>query len=370
MIQKLSSHKHWLFLGLLIVFYLVKLYFTYPEIFSYRFNTHLIDHYFCSQDITHEAPCKREFLSDGDLHIATGYLYIKGYDPAIYHFQHMPFIEYLYGLAIILFKNPYYLEIFLVILYLIVSYIFISKTFQSKTIALFTCILISTGPLLRTLASDASLDVGQSVLMLIYGYVVLYKPKNFWLQGIILGLFASAKFWGAVPFFMLMFFGFNIFKKKFSIKNFILHLSVGFITFSLTYIVTFINNKGNFNIIFFQLKVLKYWLNHSTASIPFSSIGLFLTGYHESWWMSASLVKSEVWSLVWPLSFICSLIVLTNDILHKKFTQITLFAFIPIAYLFYLGGQAPFMRYFILVLPFFYATTVKYLMENLDTKKH
>ena len=369
--QKISTLKHWLFLVLIIFFYLAKLYFSYPEIFSYRFSPDLINHYFCSQDITQEVACKREFLSDGDLHIASGYLYIKGYDPSIYHFQHMPFIEYLYGLTIILFQNPYYLEILLVILYLIVSYIFVRKTFQSNTIALFTCLLLSVGPLLRTLASDASLDVGQAVLMLIYGYLIIHKPKDFLLQGFILGLFASAKFWGAVPFFVIMFFGFNLYKKRFSIKNFILHLCVGLITFSLTYIVTFVDNGGNFNIFFFQLKVLKYWFEHSSASIPFSSVGLFLTGYHENWWNSVSIVaKSEVWSLVWPLAFLISLIVLVKDILNKKFTQITLFALIPVCYLFYIGEQAPFIRYFILILPFFYATTIKYLMENLETKKH
>ena len=98
--------KHWIFLISIIVLYIAKLYFYSPEIFHYRFNKSLIDKYFCSQDISHEVPCKRIFLSDSDLHIAAGYLYIKGYDPTVYHFQHTPFVKYLYGIAILLTGNP------------------------------------------------------------------------------------------------------------------------------------------------------------------------------------------------------------------------------------------------------------------------
>ena len=358
--------RRWTWLFLIIALYILKLYFTSPEIFSYRFNPNLIKHYFCSQDIPHEVPCKREFLSDGDLHIATGYLYIKGYDPSQYHFQHTPFIEYLYGLTIILFNNPYYLEILFVVLYLILSYIFVLKVYNSTTVAIFTCLFLSLGPLLNVLSTDASLDVGQAVLMLIYGLLVLFKPKQYLLQGLFLGLFASAKFWGAVPFFVLMFNGYNLFKHRLSIKTFVFHLLVGFLSFSLTYIVSFINNHGNFNIIFFQLKILKYWFNHSVASIPFSSIVLFLTGYHKSWWDKQEIVRGEVWNMLWPISVIISTLVLKKDIVSKQINKKTLLAFIPLAYLVYLGAQAPFIRYFILILPFFYSTTIYYFIINLD----
>lgn len=365
--------KHWQLFFLIVLFYILKLYFVSPEIFNYRFNPDLIKHYFCSQDITHEVPCKREFLSDGDLHIASAYLYIKGYDPTLYHFQHTPFVEYLYGLTIILFKNPYYLEILFVILYLLISYLFILRVYNSKTVAIISCLFLSLGPLLRTLSADASLDVGQAVLMMIYGFLVLFKPKEYLWQGLFLGLFASAKFWGAVPFFVIVFNGYNLIKHRLSIKTFILQLFFGFLFFSLTYIVTFVHKGGNFNIIFFQLKILKYWFNHSTASIPFSSVILFLTGYYKSWWSTEQIVKGEVWNILWPFSAIITFISLKKDIFRKQISKKTLFAFIPLAYLFYLGAQAPFLRYFVIILPFFYATTVKYLIDNLDkrqVKKH
>jgi len=356
--------KHWLFIILLLGTYLLKLFFVYPEIFNYRFNKSLVDKYFCSQDITREVPCPRVFLSDGDLHIAAGYLYIKGYDPSQYHFQHTPFLKYIYGLTILLFQNPYYLEITLVMLYLIVSYIFTVKVFKSNAVATLTAILLSLGPLLRILAGDLSFDVGQAILMLLYGMAVLLRPKNFILQGVLLALFAGAKFWGAVPFFVVVFNGFNLVNKKFYWKKFILQMIVAFFVFSLFYTVTFINNKGNFNIIFFQLKIFKYWITHSLSKTPFASLILFLTGYYKSWWEMKEIVQGEVWNLLWPLSFIVASYKLFKDVVKRQINKKTLFAFIPIAYLFYLGPQAPFVRYFILILPFFYSTLINEIISN------
>jgi len=360
--------KNWSILIFIILLYLLKLYFVNPEIFTYRFNKNSINQYFCSQDIPREVPCKRVFLSDGDLHIAAGYLYVNGYDPSQYHFQHAPLIKYLYGLIILLFNNPYYLEIMFVILYLIISYILIWKVYESHAIAILTCLFMSLGPLLRTLSGDASFDVGQAVFMLTYGILVLYKPKNFLLQGLFLGLFASAKFWGAVPFFIIVFNGYNLLKRQFSFKLFVLQLLIAFLVFTSTYTVTFINTRGNFNLILFQFKVLKYWLDHSTASLPFSSLILFLSGYYKSWWDTQEITKGEVWNILWPLSFIISFLKIRSDIVNKQVTKKTLFAFIPVAYLFYLSPQTPYVRYFILILPFFYAVSTEFIINNFSKK--
>jgi hypothetical protein len=227
---------------------------------------------------------------------------------------------------------------------------------------------MTVGTLLMTLTSGATFDVGQAVLMMLYGLTVLFRPKNFLLQGLLLGLFASAKFWGDVPFFILMFNGYNLLKHRFDLKTFLLHLFFGFLFFSSTYIVAFVHNNGNFNIIFFQLKVLKYWITHSTASVPFSSVILFLTGYHKSWWGDQGIVKGETWGILWPFSVLLAILTLKKDILQRQITKKTLFAFLPLVYLLYLGAQAPFIRYFILILPFFYSTTASYIINSLDDK--
>ena len=118
MLKKEGKAIHIVFLTLIITVYLIVLFFRNPNIFSYKFDTSLVKKYLCSQDISHEPPCKRLFLSDEDIHIAAGYLYAKGSDPIVYNFQHPPLIKYLYGYSIILFHNPYFVQIGLGILFL------------------------------------------------------------------------------------------------------------------------------------------------------------------------------------------------------------------------------------------------------------
>ncbi len=361
--KKLTYHIVILFL--IILTYLARLFLTNPQIFKYRFSTTLIKRYFCSQDIPKEPPCKRLFLSDGDLHIAAGYLYIKGADPTEYHFQHTPFLKYLYGLTILFTQNPYHLEMLLGIICLLLVYMFSFKLFGSYVVSSLTALLFVFDPLFTFLSADASFELGQVVFLLAYALAILYKKDNYVLQGLFLGLFASSKFWGAVPFFVIVLNGFNWFKKKFKMKIFLLHLLTGFIVFSLTYLKTFINKHGLFNIIFFQLKLLKYWGNHSVTNVPFASILLFLTGFYKSWWGKGSVVKADVWSYLWPVVFIITLGKLLGLIRERRFDNQLLIALVPITYLFYLGIQAPFPRYFILILPFFYMTSIKWFADKI-----
>lgn len=355
--------KHVFLLLTIILIYLGVLVFFQPKIFSYRFDRSLIDRYFCSQDITTEPPCKRLFLSDSDLHIAAGYLYINGTDPTDYHFQHTPFVKYLYGLTILLTKNPFHLEILFGMIYLCLAYLLAFKLFKSVVVAGFTSLLLLFDPLFLMLSGDASFEMAQACFLLAYTYVVLYKKENFLLQGVFLGLFASSKFWGAVPFFVLMLNGFNIVKKRISLKTFLLQLFVGFIVFSLTYLKSFINRGGLFNIFFFQLKLLKYWKTHSVANVPFSSISLFLGGFYKSWWGDQSIIKADVWSFLWPIIFLSPFPKILKFIKNRKIDITFLISLIPITYLLYLAIQAPFPRYFILILPFFYMTFVKLIVD-------
>lgn len=361
---KKSLMRHIVILSLIAIIYLVRLFLISPQIFSYRFSESLIKKYFCSQDIPKEPPCKRLFLSDGDIHIASGYLYIKGADPTEYNFQHTPFIKYLYGFTILLTKNPFYLEILLGIVYLFLIYVLAFRIFGSFIVSALTVLAIIFDPLFIMLSKDASLELGQAVFLLAYMLTILYKKENYLIQGIFLGLFASSKFWGAVPFFVLMLNGFNLFKKRLKIKTFLLHLLVGFFVFSLTYLKTFINKHGLFNIIFFQLKLLKYWVNHSITNFPFASIGLFLTGLYKSWWDNNLIVKSDGWSFLWPIIFFITGYRSITFIKKKLFNNQFLIFLIPFAYLFYLGAQAPFLRYFILILPFFYMTFFEWIVDK------
>lgn len=355
--------NRFLLILVIVLLYLLTLTFSKPQVFSYRFDPSLIERYFCSQDIPTEPPCTRLFLSDGEIHIAAGYLYITGWDPTKIHFQHPPFVKYLYGLTIILTQNPYYLEILFGILYLCLTYILTLKLFHSSIIAGLTTLLLSFDPLFIFLSADISLELAQACLLLAYLLAVLYKKDNFLLQGIFLGLLASSKFWGAALFMVLALNSFNFIKKRFKPKIFLLQLLVGFVVFSLTYLKAFINQGGLFNIFFFQLKMLNYWRHHSVTNIPFSSLSLFLAGFYKSWWGNQLVVRADTWLFLWPIMFFISFVKVIKFLRKKIINNELLINLIPILYLFYLGIQAPFPRYFILILPFFYMTFVKWVVN-------
>jgi predicted membrane-bound dolichyl-phosphate-mannose-protein mannosyltransferase len=353
----------------IIISYLTLLLNFKKEIFNYRFSYEIIKRYLCSQDIPYEPNCKRVIVSDDEIHIGAGYLYAKGADPAVINFQHMPLIAYLYGFTSIYLKNPYFLEIFFGILYLFLTYFLADKIFGKRIIAILACLFLLIDPLFFDISSQASYELGQAVFAMLYFYSLLFL-KNPIIAGIFLGLFATSKYYGAAIFFVL-FLNFYLFiKKDFFWKKFFTHLLVAFLVFCLVYIKTFINHKFLFNIFFFQLKLLKYWINHSITNLPFASIILFLTGFFKKWWGDYRFTLINVWSIFWPISFFIEIYLLRDFIKTKKFDYKkieikTLVFALPIFYLLYLGSQAPFVRYFVILLPFSYMGLSYFLVKFL-----
>ena len=355
--------KNILYLIIVVFIYLSLLYINKPEVFTFKFDFTLVKKYFLSQDITHEVPGKRLFLSDGEIHNAAGYLYTKGYDPSLFNFQHPPLIKYLFGYSIRLFNNPYYVQILFSIFLLILTYLIGIKTFNKPEVSLLSCLLISIDPLFLDISSHSYLDLGQTVFLLLYFYLMMFFRKRYVIQGIALGLLISSKFWAGSLFFMFLIGLYLIYVKKFNIKNYLIHLFIGLFVFSLTYIRTFINQDGLFNIVFFQLKILKYWFNHSVTSLFGSSFMLFITGFFKSWWGEKLVIKSDLWSFSWPLIFFVSIWNLYEIIKSKKIITKTFIGVILFLYLCYLSIQAPFARYFILVLPFGYLTLSDFIFK-------
>ncbi len=359
--------KHTITILLLVVLYLIILFQSHKKIFYYKFNNELVSRYMLSQDIPHEVPGKRLFLSDSEIHIASGYLYALGNNPTTFNFQHPPFIKYLYGFSILLFKNPFFIQIIFGVTLLLLTYMTSFIIFNSFLSALFASLLLLFDPLFIGISSQALLDLGQAVFILLFFYLILKKKtaKSF-LPGILLGILFASKFWIGSLFFVLIFDIYFILKKKLDLKDVAVHFITSFVAFSIIYTKAFFDAKGFFNIIFFELKTVKYWLYHSTSQFFGSSLLLFLTGYLKSWWGNKTMIKSEIWSPFWPVMFITTSYYLVILFIKKNFGKEFLISFIPIAYLIYLGVQAPFDRYFILILPFFYMIFGNFLLNILN----
>lgn len=357
--------KYWSVLILIVALYITNLYVHSPQLFQYRFDTNLINRYLCSQDITHEVPCPRLFLSDSDIYSASGYLYATGSDPTEYDFQQPPLLKYLFGFSSVIFGNPFLVQIFFGSAFLVMLFLLGLKIYKSSHVAFIACLLLVFDPVLIDVSSQTLLDLGQAFFLLLYVYLFFYGKNNYLLQGIVLGFFAASKFWAGPLFFVLLFTMYQMIKRQFVIKKFLIHLVVAFIIFSLTYAKTFINSGFAFNIIFFQAKIMKFMLDHDAHSIPFASVLVFLTGFVKTWWGWQDLIRTETWTLLWPISFIISILEVKNIILKKIIHEKTFVASIPLIYLLYLGVQAPFPRYFILILPFSYLALANYLVNKL-----
>jgi len=280
-----------------LIFLLITLFFVETilfrrSIFTYKFNPNLIKKYLCSQDIPHPVPCNIVFLSDEDIYIATSYLFAKGEPPHLYNFEHPPLLKYLFGFSILLFNNPYYVQLILGIALIIVFYLLGLELFKNREMVFLSVLFLIIDPLFLNISTHILLDTGQTLFMLLYFYTLLKKPENYLINGIVLGLFAGAKFWVAPIFFIFFFHLYLFLKKKFDIKTFIYHLLIAFFVYSLTYLKSFIFLKGKFNILFHVLRVFKYRLHHNVLIIPGSSLIMFLTGFYKSWWEKKEIIRN------------------------------------------------------------------------------
>jgi len=331
----------------------------HPQVFSYKFDQNLIADYLRSQDIEDpEGKIKdRITLSDSDLYIASGYMYATGEDPTGYDFQVPALIKYLFGFSIVLFGNPFFVQIVFGLLLLFFTFFLGLKLFKNQTVALIGTGLLLIDPVFGRMMDGALLDLGQAVFALSYTILMLFYPERYILQGVVLGLFATSKFWSTAVIFVFLTLTYKILirKEKINYKKLILSFLVSFVVCCLVYIKSFINLHGNFNFLYYQARVLKFMLAHNSAGKLGGPIILFVTGYFAPWWQEGIKRASE-WSFLWPAGLLTSLyLAIRTKMKDIKF----FFYFVPFAFLLLISTQVPFPRYFLIILPFLYLTLAK-----------
>jgi hypothetical protein len=218
-------------------------------------------------------------------------------------------------------------------------------------------------PIFRGMMNETLLDLGQAVFALGYIVLALFSPGSFILQGIILGLFAASKFWSTAIIFAILVWAYKFFRKdKLDYKKILYSFLIAFTVFSLTYLKSFIDNGGMFNIFAFEGRVLKFMLSHNSAEHLGGPIILFVTGYFAPWWQDG-VVKAGDWIILWPIGLIASIIVATRTKINKKLFFICL---LPIIYLLSGSSQVPFTRYFVIILPFIYLGLTEFLKKIIE----
>ncbi len=349
---------HFFLVVFLIFFYLITLFIFQRKVFTYQFDKKLLERYFLSQDIPHEVPGKRLFLSDEEIYIATGYLYATGDNPINYNFAYPPLTKYLFGLSVIYLNNPYWVQIFFGIILITFTYFMGIALFKNFIVSFISCLFLIVDPLFIFLSSNALLDLSQAAMGLIYFLTVLLWPKKFILHGIVLGLFAATKFWPTPIIFILFLCFYNILRKKFYLKKLLISLLIAFVVYNFFYLKTYIDSNWQFNPIFFLLKIFKFHFHHNRSPLFGSTFLLFISGHFKSWWGKFDIVRSNQWSIFWPLSLISSIFLFIKN-RRKVIDKFKLIFLFPLFYLIFISFQPPFTRYFIVILPFLYLFFVR-----------
>lgn len=319
---------------LLLFVYLIFIFLNREKLF-HKFNPEVVNRYLRSQDILDRDNIIKDriFVSDEEIYIASGYLYTNGASPIEYNFQHPPFIKYLFGLSSKYFNLPLLPNIFFGAILLLEVFLLGKFVFKSEIVGLLSSLLLLFDPVFKEVTIYALLDLGQIVFLLGFILTSFFWKKHWIGQGVLLGLAVASKFYSPVIIFLGIIYIYKFLTKQFELKREILMLCVALITFALTYIASFINS--DFNFFFHQAKIIKFMLDHNQAVEWGGVIQMFFGGY-----------------IVWPILFFASIAVLLQE---KIKTFSFLISFIPASYLFIMLFQIPFTRYFILILPFFYA---------------
>ncbi len=340
------------------VFCILVLLVAKPNTFLFTFDTSFLVKYLNSQDIPYEPKMKRVFLSDDQIYISSGYFYAIGAEPTKYDFQHPPLIKYLYGYSSLLFGNPYLVQVSFGVLLAAMVYFFVRRLGLGQMYGLLAASLMIIDPVFIEVSSKGLLDLGQSFFALLYVYYSLYNRKSYVLRGFVLGLCAASKFWAPALFITVVIAVYHTYKKELDMKGFVKHLFVAFFVFSCTYFDSFLHRSMMFNLVLFQLKTLKYWFHHSVSSIPFAYLFLFLTGYFRTWWKPIEMIRAETWTVLYPIGLTAQIMYILKAIKKKTIDDKLVVTALPILYLLYLGIQAPYSRYFIFFLPYFYISVV------------
>lgn len=294
------------------------------------FDPGVVNRYLRSQDIEdRENKIKdRIFISDADIYIASGYLYANGAKPTEYNI-HPPLIKYLFGYSAKYFNMPLLPNIIFAGLLIFEVFLLGKLIFRSDFVGLLASLLLLIDPVFKEVTIYALLDLGQIVFILGFIITTLFKPKNFVLSGILLGLACASKFYSPVIIFLGIIYLYKLVTKQFNFKNEILTLIFAFLAFSFCYI-----KSWPFNIFFYQAKLIRFMLDHNTAVVWGGVLKMFFGGY-----------------FIWPILFFVNL----YQLFKSKFGRLQFLLFIiPAIYFLILTFQLPFTRYFILILPFLY----------------
>lgn len=339
------------FIYLLILSFTFLLFvFTNNQKLFQKFDSEVVSRYLRSQDIvdTDNKIKNRIFISDEEIYIATGYLYANGSDPSYYNFPHTPLVKYLFGFSAKYFNLPLLPNVIFAGLLIFEVYILGKLIFKNEAIGFLASLLLIFDPVFKEVTIYALLDLGQIVFVLGFIITTFFYKKHWIGQGVLLGLAIASKFYSPIIIFLGLIYLYKLITKDLNIKREIYMLLIAFLTFcsiyTVSFIVSFTNENGLFNIFFHQAKIVKFMLDHNQAIEWGGVIKMFFGDY-----------------FLWPILFFVNL----YQLFKTNYKNISFLIYLlPLVYILILCFQIPFTRYFILIMPFLYLSLGEFIVNK------
>lgn len=319
--------------------------------------------YSLSQYILGEAsPAK---VSDSELYVYASFAYMKGEDPTTINFEHPPLAKYYYGVFSLLFSNPYWgsLVLFALNLFLLSS---IAGLLGLKLPArLLVIALFASLSLFRVHTRYALLDLPQlfGTLLFFYSYLSLnlrfekkldLKKSPSWqlliLMGISLSVISGSKYW----FPWILIFIYLILWQAIKTKKYLLFLAPFLIAVTIylfSYTFYFLNHHSLVDFLRFE-KYRFVWFMGKTDAPKGLIFQTLFSGKYKLWWGDNLYEVTKHWSLVWPTTFLLSIVSFCTAFVKKNFQILLLLGYSYLMLAIFSIGSASSDRFFLQLLPF------------------
>lgn len=347
----------------------------FPYFFSSIDINEFAQKYSTSQYILGEASPQK--ISDSELYVYASFAYVKGEDPTTINFEHPPLAKYFYGVFLEIFANPYWgsLVLFIGNLLLLNS---ISKILKLK-LAARMLIIILTGSLslFQVHTRYALLDLPQlfGILLFFFSYLKLESNikstnkvplKYLMLLGVSLGIIIGVKYWfPLIAVFILLTFLQMLRTKKYLIYfvPFLICASI----YLLSYTMYFYYDHNAFDLIDFEKYRFSWFMGKVDAPKGLIFQTLF-TGKYKVWWDENLYEVTKHWSLIWPATFIASIISFIIACKQRAYQVLLLLGYSYLVLAIFSIGSAASDRFFIQLIPF-WSISCGYLLQLILQRK-
>ncbi|MEX0896132.1 MAG: glycosyltransferase family 39 protein [Patescibacteria group bacterium] len=305
-------------------------------------------------------------ISDSELYEYASYAYWLGEDPATINFEHPPLAKYYYGIFFHLFGNPYWGSLLLLGLTLVVL-LQLSKLLEFGIWAQSLCVLlVGSLSLFQVHTRYALLDLPQLLATLLVFMSLLQleeKSTRLWfiILGTSLGLLLSVKYMIPIIAIPLLLVVLQSYRKKILLP-YLAALGIAGIVYLVSYTVFFLHQKNMLDFLAFEWYRLQWFMGKTDAE-KFVIFQTLFTGSFETWWEPGTYETTMHWSLVWPVSFVLSVLAAVRAAIVRKYQLLSLLLYSFAVLGLYSIGAAASDRFFIQLLPFWILGSV-WLLEH------